>query len=121
MQAHVPGSHSQQRRFEPQPVPPVQSQEPPTQLCDAGHVTPQPPQLPLRFVLVSQPFASLPSQFAKPALHEAIEHVPLAHVAVAFAREHPTPHPPQLLVELSGVSQPFVMLPSQFPLPAEHV
>jgi hypothetical protein len=43
--------------------------------------------------------------------------VPEAHVALPFATEHPRPHIPQLPLELSGVSQPFVALPSQLPKP----
>jgi hypothetical protein len=118
--AHVLGFHSQQRRFEPQPVPPAQSQNPSMQLCPALHVTPQPPQLLELVSGVSQPLASLPSQLPKPALHVPIAHEPLAHVAVALGREQLTPQPPQLLVVVRGVSQPLLMSPSQFPLPAVH-
>ena len=46
--------------------------------------------------------------------------LPLAHVAVAFARLHPTPQPPQLVSVLSGVSQPFDTTPSQLPQPVAH-
>jgi hypothetical protein len=77
------------------------------------HVTPQPPQLPLVLRLVSQPLAALPSQFPKPALHEAMAHEPLAQVAVALVREHATPQPPQFASELSAVSQPLAGIPSQ--------
>jgi hypothetical protein len=90
------------------------------QLCPAEHVTPQPPQLPLMLRLVSQPFAEFPSQFPQPALHEPMSHEPEPHVAVALAREHPTPQPPQFASELSGDSQPLLALPSQLPKPPLH-
>ncbi len=83
-------------------------------------VTPHPPQLPLLLRLVSQPLAAFPSQFPKPALHEAIAHEPLAQVAVALVREHATPQPPQLPSELSAVSQPFAGIPSQSAKPARQ-
>jgi hypothetical protein len=51
-------------------------------------------------------------------LHIAIWQVPVEQVAVAFAREHMTPHAPQWLSVLSGCSQPLASLPSQSPNPA---
>jgi hypothetical protein len=48
--------------------------------------------------------------------------VPVPQVAVAFASgPHVTPQPPQLLVEWSDVSQPFVTGPVQWAKPALHV
>jgi hypothetical protein len=87
-------------------------------LARAGHALPQAPQCEtLLVVLVSQPFAALPSQLPKPAVHEATRHEPEAHVAEPFATEQPTPQPPQCVVLLSGVSQPLLALPSQLPKP----
>jgi hypothetical protein len=48
-------------------------------------------------VLVSHPFATLPSQLPKPALH-AIEHDPSAQLAVPFVELHALPQVPQLPV-----------------------
>jgi hypothetical protein len=73
----------------------------------AEHLSPHPPQL-LTFVLmlVSQPLAGLPSQFAKPALQTSWQ-TPLVHVGVALLEEQTCPHPPQLLtLVLVLVSQP---------------
>lgn len=71
----------------------------------------------LRFA--SHPFAALPSQLAKPALHVNPQVLP-EHVRVAFARSgQETPHPPQLFTfELTDVSQPFAGIPSQLSKPA---
>jgi hypothetical protein len=46
---------------------------------------------------VSQPFAVLPSQFAKPALQLAMAQAPAVHVLLALGSEHVRPHAPQLL------------------------
>jgi hypothetical protein len=80
-----------------------------------SHEVPQDPQ----FVSVesdaSQPFASLPSQLPWVELHEATAHIPVAQVAVAFAREHNTPHEPQSASVRSDVSHPFASIESQSP------
>jgi hypothetical protein len=82
------------------------------------HTVPHTPQLlKLVCVLVSQPLAALPSQFAQPVLHAAISQVPVAQVAVAWARSHGTPQPPQFVKEVSAVSHPLALLPSQLPVP----
>jgi hypothetical protein len=60
----------------------------------------------------SQPFESTPSQFAKPALHEAIEHVPLEHVGVALASAQTRPQAPQLFTS--------VLLATSHPLAADR-
>jgi hypothetical protein len=83
-----------------------------------GHTLPHEPQLPLfARTLISQPFAGLPSQSAKPGLQVPIAHVPAAHVALAFGNEHVMPQPPQLLASLArvAVSQPSAALPLQSP------
>jgi hypothetical protein len=63
----------------------------------------------LVLVLVSQPFASIPSQLPKPVLHIEIVHVPVEQVAVAFDLVHVTPHAPQFVVVRMLVSQPDIV------------
>jgi hypothetical protein len=53
-------------------------------------------------------------------LHDEIAQAPVAHVAVAFAREHPVPQPPQFVSDVSPVSQPLLSTPSQLPQYALH-
>jgi hypothetical protein len=48
-------------------------------------------------------------------MQEAMRHLPVEQVAVAFAREQVTPHPPQFVSVVSGVSQPLLSFPSQLP------
>jgi hypothetical protein len=75
----------------------------------------------LLVVLVSHPFAKMPSQFAKPGLQEAIAHWLPMQAGVPFATEHTCPHAPQLLTLVDVlVSHPFALLPSQFPKPELH-
>ena len=88
--------------------------------CAGEHEPPQVPQLVVDVSAVSQPFESMPSQLPESALQLEIAHVPVEHVAVAFGREQPAPHEPQLPSVLSGVSQPLPALPSQLPQPAAH-
>lgn len=59
-------------------------------------------------MLVSQPFAALPSQLAKPALHEATPHAPAEQPAVPFSTAGQTlPQAPQLVtLDAVLVSQP---------------
>jgi hypothetical protein len=84
---------------------------------------PQEPQLLLlvrRFT--SQPSARLPLQLAKPGLHVAIAHVPLAQAAVALAKAQRLPQAPQWVVALRTlVSQPLPVFMSQLPQPAAQV
>lgn len=84
------------------------------------HITPQPPQFAVLLSGVSQPFPSVPSQLPRPGLHAAIEHVPVAHVADAPAREQVVPHAPQSVTVRSDVSQPFDTRPSQSAKPVLH-
>lgn len=79
-----------------------------------GHVLPHAWQFITVERLVSQPSESVPLQSSKRALQDWIRHVPVLQVGVAFARVHGTPHPPQLLTELSCTSQPLPSDPSQF-------
>lgn len=69
---------------------------------------------------VSQPFPTMPSQFWKFMLHDAIWQVSVAHVPVALGGLQPTLHPPQWAVVLSRCSQPSPSLPLQFPQPGSH-
>jgi hypothetical protein len=85
------------------------------------HATPQPPQLVTVRREVSQPFASTPSQFAKPASQLAMPQTPLPHVAVAFERLQPMPQPPQFVVVRIDVSQPVASRPSQSSKPVTQV
>lgn len=64
----------------------------------SGHTIPHPPQfIGSVVVLTSHPFAGLLSQFAKPALQEAIVHVPAVQAGVPFATKQTEPQEPQLL------------------------
>lgn len=85
-----------------------------------AHATPHPPQLVSVVNEVSQPLVSMPSQFANPLLQEAVAHVPLRHVALALARAHAMPQPPQSTVLRSDVSHPFASSASQSPKPAKQ-
>ena len=93
------------------------------QLCPVGHTIPQPPQLRAStLVLISQPLATWPSQFAKPGLQVAIAHTPLTHAAVAFGKVQTMPQPPQLAEPVKMlVSQPSARVPLQLANPALHV
>jgi hypothetical protein len=67
------------------------------------------------FRFVSQPFATLPSQFEYPALHVMV-HVPLVHPAVPLVELHTLPHDPQLAtLVLVFTSHPVSASPSQLP------
>lgn len=115
---------------QPLPVPPsqfakpalqvVSVQVPDAQLSPAfgmSQPSPQPPQFVSELSAVSQPLASSPSQFAKPALHVSSVQLPLPHDEAAFDSEHIVPQLPQLAAVLSAVSQPFAASPSQLAKP----
>src|SRR5437879_6339814 len=88
-------------------VPAGHWQTPPMQLCPVGHTIPQPPQLRAStLVLISQPLATWPSQFAKPGLQVAIAHTPLTHAAVAFGKVQTMPQPPQFVIEFAVMQRP---------------
>ena len=80
---------------------------------------PHAPQLAgLVSVLVSQPFAVLPSQFPKPELQAVIAHALLVQAGVAFGKLQVVPQAPQFVTLLVVfVSQPLVPSASQFPNP----
>ena len=71
---------------------------------------------------VSHPLAALPSQFAKPVLHEPTVHAPALHPAVALASEHVLPQRPQLRGSVPvAVSHPSEASPSQLAKPVLQV
>jgi len=84
------------------------------------HPTPQPPQLASEVSAVSQPFSAFMSQLPNPVLHAPSTQLPVAQLAVAFARAQATPHVPQFAVVVRGASQPFAAFMSQLPNPALH-
>lgn len=69
---------------------------------------------------VSQPFAVLPSQLAKPALQLANVHVPVLHDAVAFGSEQGVLQSPQSVSVRMLRSQPLSAFESQLLKPALH-
>jgi hypothetical protein len=81
----------------------------------ALQLLPQPPQLfTLVLVLISQPFAGLPSQFAKPELQLATAQLPATQAGVPLGMLQTLPQPPQLETLLPMLtSQPFAAMPSQ--------
>jgi hypothetical protein len=82
---------------------------------------PHAPQLAtLVCVLISHPFEATPSQFPNPELQLWIAQDPEPHVAVALARLHATPQPPQFVSVLRAASHPFEATPSQLPNPELH-
>src|SRR4051812_29415043 len=85
------------------------------------HTVPQPPQFEaFVFVFVSQPLATLPSQFAFGAVH-AIWHEPPTQLGAPFADEHTFVHDPQCEISaLRSISQPSDARPLQSAKPATH-
>lgn len=81
---------------------------------------PQPLQLVVVRMLVSQPSLGSPSQLEKPVLQLGVQTPPLQAV-VPLSLSQIVPQAPQFEVVFSGVSQPFSLLPSQLPKPALHV
>jgi hypothetical protein len=83
-----------------------------------AHTVPQAPQaVPEVAVLVSQPFARFPSQFAKPGVQTGAQ-TPAAQLVVPFAFAHALPHALQLEVSVRAfTSQPLVGFESQFAKP----
>ena len=86
-----------------------------------GQTLPQALQLlTLLVVLISHPFAALPSQLAKPALH-TIEHCPPPQDGAPLLLLHAAPHAPQFdTFVASCTSQPSAGLPLQSAYPALH-
>jgi hypothetical protein len=99
----------------------LDTQAPPAQRVPAAQTTPQPPQLVLELVLVSQPSATIALQFAKPGLQVPTVHRPAAQPATAFGTLHALPHAPQAVgVVLVFTSQPSAGLPLQSAKPASQ-
>ncbi len=87
--------------------------------CALVHVSPHWVQLAVVPLGVSQPSAAV--QLRKPALH-ACTQAYVEHEPVAFARSSQRPpQAPQFVFELSCVSQPFVLSPSQSPKCVEQL
>jgi hypothetical protein len=73
-------------------------------------------------VLISQPLPYVRSQFANPALQDAIWQPPPLHVEVAFGAEQMWPQPPQLFVSFEVLtSQPSEKFALQSRKPALQV
>jgi hypothetical protein len=85
------------------------------------HALPHAPQFCTLFVVaVSQPLATLASQFPNPAAH-AMLHAPDVQNATPFVVLHASPHPPQFFALASMfVSHPFDATPSQSAYGAMH-
>jgi hypothetical protein len=82
------------------------------------HAMPQPPQFAVDVcVLISQPFDDTPSQLPQPALQDVTTQLPVEQLSFAFGRLHAVPQAPQLVSEVSAVSQPLPDMPSQLPYP----
>jgi hypothetical protein len=80
------------------------------------HARPQPPQL-----VTSLPVSTqlIPQRVWPPT--QPLEHMPARVSQMGVESEHALPHIPQLLMVLSGVSQPLAAIPSQSPKPALHM
>ncbi|MFT5359198.1 MAG: hypothetical protein ACI9KE_006441, partial [Polyangiales bacterium] len=81
---------------------------------------PQPPQLALLVVEVSQPLRGLPSQSAKPGLQLATVQLVPSQPGIALRTPQMRPHPPQSSGESSMVSHPLSTFESQSPKPSKH-
>jgi hypothetical protein len=71
--------------------------------------------------LTSQPLPVVPSQLPNPTLQETIWHDPVVQEELAFGSAQATPHAPQSVAVLVGVSQPLLGLPSQLAQPAAQL
>jgi hypothetical protein len=102
----------------------VTPQEPLTQFGvppAGGHTLPHVLQLlTSELTFASHPFAGLPSQSLKPALHVGT-HEPAVQTVVPCPFKQVSPQAPQFAVVFSGVSQPLRASPSQLPKPELHV
>src|SRR5204863_2471699 len=83
--------------------------------CPIGQTIAHLPQLFLSVaVFASQPFAGLPSQFAKAPAQAPSTQPPPWHIAAALGNTQAFAHPPQLFTSTRRlVSQPFAATPSQ--------
>src|SRR5262245_28825815 len=102
------------------------TQRPPWHAAEAWGSWPQSlPQVPQFFMspltLVSQPLASMPSQFLKPGLQEASPHIPTMQPGIPLGTEQRLPHMPQLPTSLpTPISHPSAGLPLQSSKPGVH-
>ncbi len=80
---------------------------------------PQPPQLLSSLDVAVEQLLPSPGQFANPALQlfsaQLAGFVLVEHSGVPFVVEQVVPQAPQLVTDVSDVSQPFVRIPSQLP------
>jgi len=96
-----PGSHA--------PRPHVEPEHEAVACGGVGQTLPHDPQLDVVVRSVSQPLLSILSQSSKPEAQVVTTHVPVEHeVAVALGNVQATPHPPQSVSVVNGVSQPSV-------------
>ena len=97
-------------------VPVLQSPVPPAGAQMLLHV----PQLMFVVSGDSQPLLMRPSQSPQCGSHVVIAQVPVLHDVDAFGALQRTPQAPQLVAEVSGVSQPFIAFMSQLPKPGSQ-
>ena len=90
--------------------------------CGSEQTVPQVPQFAGSLeIATSQPFAAVPSQFARPALHAPRTHAPALHVALAPVNVHTRAQEPQLFgSDAVARSHPLLALASQSAYPAAH-
>jgi hypothetical protein len=88
--------------------------------CEFEHTSPQAEQFVGVPSGVSQPFAVLPSQLAKPAAHPTNAQLPVEHDAVAFGSEQGVLQSPQSVSVRMLRSQPLSRFESQLLKPALH-
>lgn len=105
------------------PMPQLPAAQPATAFGSAGHITPHAPHA-FTFVArtTSQPFATMPSQSAKPIM-QVKPQPPSSHVGTAFARAgHSVPQVPQFARSLVVlISHPLAAVLSQSAKPSAHI
>ena len=89
--------------------------------CGRLQATLQPPQLESVLSGRSQPLPAPLSQSSQPASQLVISQLPVAQLGLPCGVEQALPHWPQFVSELSSVSQPLFLLPSQSPQPIWQV
>ena len=85
--------------------------------CGRLQATLQPPQLVSVLSGRSQPLPAASSQSSQPASQLVTSQVPVPQLGLPCGVEQPRPHWPQFVSELSSVSQPLFLFPSQSPQP----
>jgi hypothetical protein len=110
----------------PKPAAQLSMHVPPEHVEDAFSVLHTTPHMPQFFAsvwrFVSHPLDAILSQSAKPALQEAMAHMPIEHLLVAFASMQALLHAPQFWTSVFLlISHPLAGAPSQFKKPIAHV